>query len=62
MRTCLNCGDPMPEVPFWKRMLFGSPPPFHDPEGPYGESCWRGLNRRFGVRDPGPRPQRSRRA
>lgn len=57
-RTCLHCGGTLPDVAWWKKLLALDPPPFHDPDGPMGESCWRGLNQRLGITEPGPKPTR----
>lgn len=57
-RLCLHCGEPLPEVARWKRLLLAMmPPPFHDPDGPDGETCWVLFNQRLGVDDPGPKPR-----
>lgn len=58
LRTCLNCGEPLPVRSWWRRLL--SPdwahPPTHNPRGPDADACWAGLSRRLGITDPGPRP------
>lgn len=45
----------MPETPWWKRVLALSPP-FHDPNGQDGQTCWELLNHRLGIYRPGPKP------
>jgi hypothetical protein len=57
-RNCIHCGRPLPEVPWWKRVLaLGmTGPPFHNPNGPDGQACWDGLARRLGLKNPGPKP------
>lgn len=58
-RRCINCGLPMPPLPWWQRNWLLEPPPMHDPDGPYGPLCWRGLSRRLGLPAETPMPPRS---
>lgn len=53
--TCMLCGEPLPPPKWWARIT-GTSPPSHDPDGPDGDACWAGLNKRIGIEDPGPKP------
>jgi hypothetical protein len=55
---CYLCGLPLSTASSGWFRVGSTGPAAHDPDGPMGEECWQELNRRLGVKDPGPRPRR----
>lgn len=55
-RMCLLCGAALPPLPWWRRNWLLEAPPFHDPGGPDGPQCWRGLCLALGLGPDVPMP------
>ena len=55
-RRCILCDLILPPARWWQRTWLLEPPPFHDPAGPYGPVCWKGLCRKMGLPTDTPMP------